>query len=162
MTLTFNNTLLAYLLSLRDYSQSLTPEEKKNFQEFAKQFRTYTDRLEYSEIETFLRDSLIEKIAGNTQLNQLFKTYQNKLANSEEIPSEILPKLENLIQLETSLQNNFIRIRKGEIPDLEDDTTPEGQELILHNAVILISESQQPENIPEQLSWIDKLKQWLN
>ena len=161
MTPTLNHTLLAYILSLRDYSQTLTIKEQENFQEFAKQFRTYTDRLEDSEIETFLSESLEVNIAENSQLNHLFKTYKNKLDNLEEIPLELLPKIENLNQLETRFSNNSFAISKGEIPDIEDDTTPEGQELILHNSVIIILESNEPEKVTDDLKWIDKLKQWL-
>ena len=162
MTLTFHNTLLAYLLSLRDYSQSLTPQDKENFKEFANEFRTREDTVKYSEVKNFLTESLIEKIAKNYQLNKLFQTYKDKLDNSGEIPSELLPKLENLIQLETIVQKNFVRIKRGGIFNIEDDTTPEGQELILHNYVLLILESEETENITDNLTWIDQLKKWLS
>ncbi len=153
---TFNHTLLAYLLSLRDYSQSLTSKDKQNLDKFAKEFRLYPD-----DIESHIEPLLMEKIAENTQLNQLFQTYKNKLDNSGEIPSDFLPKLGNLLELETSFKNNFVRISKGDIPDIEDDTTPKGQELILHNSVILISESEEPEKVTDNLTWIDELKKWL-
>ena len=152
---TFNHTLLAYLLSLRDYGQSLTPQDKQNLHTFAKEFRLYPDEIEY--VERFL----VKKIAENPQLNQLFQSYQNKLDHSDDIPPKLLPKLENLNQLAINLQNNSCGIAKGEIPLVENDTIPEGQELILHNSVILISESEEPNKLTDKLTWIDKVKQWL-
>lgn len=156
---TFNHTLLAYLLSLKDYGQFLTSKDKQNLHTFANEFSLYPDDIEY--VERFL----VEKIAENPQLNQLFQNYQNKLDNSDDIPRNLLPKLENLSHLIKTLQKKSVAIPKGEIPDVEDDATPEGQERIIHNSVIviseLISESDEPKKVTDKLTWIDKMKQWL-
>ncbi|HAC66106.1 MAG TPA: hypothetical protein DCF68_21875 [Cyanothece sp. UBA12306] len=157
MTVTSKYILLAYLLSLRDYSESLTPKDKENLNEFAKEFRAYPQEWE-SHVEPFL----MAKIAENPQLNQLFTTYKDKLNQSDKIPLDLLPNLDSFYQLEKTLNSNPLQQARSEIPNLPDDTTPEGQAELLNNFAILISESEQPENTANQLTWLDKLKQWLS
>lgn len=157
MSVTINHTLLAYLLALKDQSVALSTSDKENLQEFAKEFRSsHPDELE-SDIEPLLK----ETIAENGQLNQLFQTYHQKLSLLTEIPPNLLPNFDSLNQLEQQLNNQSSQLAKSDIPDIPDDTTPEGQAAILNNSVILISESEEPEKSTEQLQWIDKLKQWL-
>lgn len=159
---TFNRTFLAYFLSLRDYSHSLTSQDRENFLKFAEQCDIYRKQLESSQIQTVLIELLKEKISENSELNQLFQTYETKLNQSGEIPSDLLPKLNNFYELEKSLKSESDKDSKSKIPNLPDDTTPEGQAEILNNFAIIISKSEEPENVTNTLTWIDKLKQWLN
>lgn len=154
MTITVSHTLLAYLLALKDYSASLSPKDRENLQAFSREFRLYPNELE-NYIEPLLRD----KIAENDQLNQLFQTYQKKLSQHTDIPSNLLPDSANFNQLKQPLNSDLMS--KSSIPNIPDDTTPEGQAEILNNSVILISQSEQPEKSANQLDWVNKLKQWL-
>ena len=74
----------------------------------------------------------------------------------------MLPKLNNFYELEKSLKSESNKKSKTKLTNIPDDTTPEGQAKILNNFAIIISKSEEPENVTNTLTWIDKLKQWLN
>ncbi|MGK7957224.1 MAG: hypothetical protein AB4063_18545 [Crocosphaera sp.] len=153
---TFDHTLLAYLLSLRDYAQSLTSKDKQNLDKFAKEFRLYPD-----DIENHIEPFLVAKIAENPQLKQLFTTYQNKLDSSGDIPFKLLPKLDNLIQLINRLNSKLSILPRCKIPYPLPVPTPIDQHIILENMAIVISESPEPEETSDGLQWMEPLKQWL-
>lgn len=144
-----NNTILAYLLALGDFSETLSDHEKDSLKTVAKDL-TIQPKAWVSHIEP----SLIKTIKGNSQLHQSYQLYKEKLDRLGEIPLYLLPKAAEINQLIT---NNSSLISKG----FKSTETASGYDQQLNNVVILVNQADKPEEAVKQLSFLDKVKQLL-
>lgn len=144
-----NHTILAYLLALQDFSDTLSTEEKDSFKTVAKELNTQPIAWA-SYIEPFL----IKTIQGNSQLHQSYQLYKEKLDRLGEIPLDLLPKAAEINQLITE-KSSFVN--RG----FKSTETAVGYEQQLNNVVIVVNQADKPEEAVKQLGFLDKVKQLL-
>ena len=144
-----NHTILAYLLALQDFSDTLSAQEKESLKTVAKDL-TIQPKAWKSHIEP----SLIQTIQGNFQLHQSYQLYKEKLDRLGEISLDLLPKAEEINQLITDI-SPFLE--KGFISNL----SASGYEQQLNNVVIVVNQTDKPEETVKQLGFLDKVKQLL-
>lgn len=144
-----NKTLLAFLLALTDLDTPLSQAEKKILAEIG-------DQIDVQPLawESYTQPHLLKMITANPQLNQLYKTYQNQLNNTGNIPQELLPTAAEIQQLSTT---NSVVGMKG----FKSNSSPTGYEQQINNVVIVTSRSEQPEAVAKKLPW-EKIKHFLN
>jgi hypothetical protein len=148
MDVTNSNTIIAYLLALRDFSGSLSDREKKSLKTIAKDLDIQPKAWK-SNIET----DLIQTIAGNPQLNQYYQSYKEKIDRLGSTPIDLLPNWTELDSVK--LTENSV-VTKG-FPGTE----PVGYEQQLNNVVIVINQTDKPEETVKQLGFLDQVKQLL-
>lgn len=86
MNVPINKTLLALSLALKDLEAPLSENEQQTFRDAANQLQLDSDHWEDYEPD------LLQVIAANPNLNQLYQTAKSQLdALSSEIPSNLLP-----------------------------------------------------------------------
>jgi hypothetical protein len=145
-----HNTIIAFLLAFQDLNTSLSTQEKQNFKEVAKQLDTQPKAW-----ETHIKKRLLEIISANPELNQAYQFYQAQLQNIEEIPDNLLPtesEIENLTSPEKAV------VTRGFKPKSE----AAGYETQLNNVVVIIGNSEQPEETVKKSTSLEKLKQFLS
>jgi len=150
MTTKTDKTIIAFLLAFQDLTNSLSPQEKQNLQEVGKQLETQSKAL-----ETHIKGNLLEIISGNTELNQSYQFYQSQLENVEEIPKDLLPteaEISNFIPPEK------LSVTRGFKPKYEAT----GYENQLNNFVVIVGNSEKPEETVKQATFLGKLKQFLS
>jgi hypothetical protein len=145
---TNNNTIIAYLLALRDFSDSLSDREKESLKTIAKALNIQPKAWK-SDIEP----DLIQTIAGNPQLNQYYQSYKEKLNRLGSIPIDLLP---DSTELDRFKPNGFSFATKGFF-----GTEPVGYEQQLNNVVIVVNQTDKPEETVKQLGFLDKVRQLL-
>jgi hypothetical protein len=150
MTTKVNHTILAYLLALQDLPNALNEGEQSSLKEVAKQLRTQPEAW-----NDYIEPSLVAIIQGNSLLNQSYQQYKNKLDNFGEIPSELLPTTDEINQL-VKTQATFVN--RG----FMDDHSASGYEQQLNNVVIIVNQTEKPEEAIKQLGFLEKVKQLLN
>jgi len=150
MEVTISHTIVAYLLALRDFSDTLSDQEKESLKKVAKDLD-----IQPKAWESHIEPSLIDIIQGNTQLHQSYQLYKEKLDQLVGgIPLDLLPKAGEINQLITN-QSSFLT--KGFHPTSEAT----GYEQQLNNVVIVVNQTDKPEEAVKQLGFLDKLKQLL-
>ena len=149
MEVTFSNTILAYLLALRDFADTLSDQEKESLKKVAKDLN-----IQPKAWKSHIEPSLIQAIQGNPQLHQSYQLYKEKLDRVEEIPFDLLPKAG---EIERLFPNQSSFIIKGFIPD----SSASGYEQQLNNVVIVVNHADKPEEAVKQLNFLDRLKQLL-
>lgn len=151
MEATINHTILAYLLALRDFSDTLSEQEKASFKKVAKDLN-----LQPKAWKSHIEPRLLETIQGNSQLHQSYQLYKEKLTQLGEIPLDLLPKAGEINQL---INNQSTLASKGFGFDL--DSSASGYEQQLNNVVIVVNQADKPEETVKQLGFLDKVKQLL-
>jgi hypothetical protein len=143
-------TIIAFLLAFQDLNTSLSTQDKQNFKEVAKQLETQPKAW-----ETHIKERLLKIISANPELNQSYQFYQSQLQNLEEIPDNLLPT-ESEIKNLTSPKK--VVVTRGFKPKSEAT----GYETQLNNVVVIIGNSEQPEETIKKATSLDKLKQFLS
>ncbi|MBD2680957.1 MULTISPECIES: hypothetical protein [Nostoc] len=149
MTTKTDKTIIAFLLALQDLNTSLSAQEKQNLQEVAKQLDTQPRAW-----ESHIEESLLEIIFANGELNKFYKYYQSQLKNVEKIPHDLLP---NEAEISSLITRDKLGIAKGFKPNSEAT----GYERQLNNVVVIIGNSEKPEETVKQAIFLGKLKQYL-
>ena len=149
METTTTHTILAYLLALRDFSDTLSDQEKESLKKVAKDLN-----IQPKAWKSHIEPSLIQTIQGNPQLYQSYQFYEVKLKQLGEITLDLLPKTEEINQLIT---NQSSLVSKGFQPT-EAASEYEQQ---LNNVVIVVNQADKPEETVKKLSFLDKVKQVL-
>ncbi|MBD2441573.1 hypothetical protein [Nostoc sp. FACHB-110] len=149
MTTNTDNTIIAFLLALQDLNTSLSTQEKQNLQEVAKQLDTQPKAW-----ETHIKELLLEIISANPKLNQAYQIYQSQLDNVTEIPPNLLPTEAEITSLTPPEK---VAITRG----YKQKSEPTGYESQLNNVVIIIGNSQKPEEIVKKATFLEKIKQHL-
>lgn len=150
MEVTNSNTILAYLLALRDFSDVLSDSEKEKLQTVAKdlniQPKAWTSHLEAD---------LIQTIQGNSQLFQFYQLYKEQLDRAGKIPLDLLLTTE--INDRPSGDSSPL-IAKGLIPE----SAATGYEQQLNNVVIVVNQADRPEQKIQEYTFLDRVKEFLN
>lgn len=149
MTTNTNNTIIAFLLALQDLDTSLSAQEKLNLQEVAKQIDTQPKAW-----EPHIKERLLKLISANSELNQSYKFYQSQLENIKGIPEDLLPSKAEISSL---INREKFVITRGFKPESEAT----GYESQLNNVVVIIGNSEKPEETVKQATFLGKLKQFL-
>lgn len=149
MTTNTDNTIIAFLLAFQDLNTSLSAQEKQNLQEVAKQLDTQPKAW-----EPHIKERLLEIIVANFQLNQFYNFYQSQLKNVEKIPDNLLP---NEAEISSLINGEQVAIAKGFKPNFEAT----GYERQLNNVVVIIGNSEKPEETVKQATFLGELKQYL-
>jgi hypothetical protein len=149
MEATISHTILAYLLALRDLSDTLSDQEKERLKKVAQEL-DFQPKAWKSHIEP----SLIQTIQGNTQLNKSYQLYKEKLDRLGEIPLDLLPKTSEINQLITKESSLVSR-------GFKSTEIAAGYEQQLNNVVIVVNQTNKPEEAVKQLGFLDKVKQLL-
>lgn len=153
MARTNSNTVLAYLLALQDFSETsdvLSDPEKENLKKVAKDLS-----IQRNILKSNIEPSLIKNIESNPRLHQSFQYYKEQLNKLEQIPDELLPQYAEVNSLVTN-QSKFAT--KG----FDDNSLPTGVDQQIENALIVVGQSETPEETVKKLSSIGKLKQFLS
>jgi hypothetical protein len=150
MAETISNTILAYLLALQDFSDSLSDADKEGLKKVAKQLKTQPKAW-----ESHIEPALILAIQCNPQLDRSYQSYKQKLDRLGEIPLDLLPKPGEVNLL---LTNPSTLTVKGIVPDSD----AVGYEQQFNNVVIVINQSDRPEEVVKQLDFLDRVKQFVN
>jgi hypothetical protein len=148
MEVTISHTILAYLLALRDFPDSLNDHEKESLKKVAKDLN-----LNQRAWKSDLEPDLIQIIEGNSQLDRSYQLYKEKLDRLGEIPLDLLPKLGEVLAT-----NPSGLIEKGPVPGSDAS----GYEQQLNNVVIVVNQAERPEEVVKQLDFLDRVKQFIN
>jgi hypothetical protein len=149
MEVTISHTILAYLLALRDFPDSLNDHEKENLKKVAKDLN-----LNQRAWKSDLEPDLIQIVQGNSQLDRSYQLYKEKLDRLGEIPMNLLPNPDEIDLLRTD--SSFL-VTKG----FRSKTSPSNYEEQINNVVIVVNQADKPEEIVKQLTFLDRLKQLL-
>jgi hypothetical protein len=150
MVTKLNHTILAYLLALQDLPNALNEAEQSSLKEIAKQLRTQPEAW-----DDYIEPSLVTIIQSNSLLNQSYQQYKTKLDDFGEIPPDLLPTAEEINQL---VKDEATFVSRG----FRSNLSASGYEQQLNNVVILVHQTQKPEEAVKQLGFLDKVKQLLN
>jgi hypothetical protein len=149
---TSSSKVLAYLLALQDFSETsdvLSDQEKANLKKVAKDLS-----IQRKALKSHIEPLLTQTIEINPLLHQSFQYYKGRLNELEQIPNELLPQYAEVKTLVTN-QSNFAT--KG----FDDNSLPTGVDQQIENALIVVGQSESPEQTVKKLSSIGKLKQFL-
>lgn len=138
----------SFLLALYDFNDSLTDNEQNTFKKVGKELRTQSKAW-----ENHIQPVLLTTVQNNPQLNSLYQFYREQLATVD-INSELLPKTEEIKQL---IPNNSDFQLKG----FRDNQPAKGYKQVLNNVVIVVCESDKPEESVKKISSLDKIKQFV-
>jgi hypothetical protein len=150
MATSFNHTILAYLLALKDFPDALDETERSKLKKVWKQYK-----IRPKAWDDYIEPDLIQIIQGNSLLNQFYQQYKNALDNLGEIPDDLLPTRDEINQL---TKDEATVVHKG----FKDNSPPPDVNKHIENAFIVVGQSETPEEAVKKLSSIDKLKQFLN
>jgi hypothetical protein len=150
MNVTNDNTIIAYLLALRDFSGVLSDVEKEKLKSVAKDLDIQPKAWK-SDLET----DLIQTIQGNLQLFQSYQSYKEQLDRSGAIPIDLLLTTEKNQQ--SSVEASPVTA-KGMTPV----TAATGYEQQLNNVVIVVNQADRPEQKIQEYTFLDRVKEFLN
>ncbi len=155
MATSFNHTILAYLLALKDFPNPLDETERSKLKKVWKQYK-----IQPKAWDDYIEPDLIQIIQGNSLLNQFYQQYKNALDNLGEIPDDLLPTRDEINQL---TKDEATVVHKG-LPEDDnlDALSPSGYEEQINNVVIAVNQNEKPEEAVKQLGFLDKVKQLLN
>ncbi len=148
MNVPINKTLLALSLALKDLEAPLSENEQQTFRDAANQLQLDSDHWEDYEPD------LLQVIAANPNLNQLYQTAKSQLnALSGEIPSNLLP---TQAELQQALPETPQLSTRGFAPQNNDDDSNE-----INNILINILTTSNPPETVKKLSRFEQLQQFL-
>lgn len=148
MTKSFNNTLLALSLALKDLETPLSVNEHKAFRDAAERLQLERDNWEEYEPD------LIAVIQANPKLNQLYQAAKSQLDSlNGEIPSDLLPTRQELQEVIPTPETPQLR---GFAPVGDDNDSHE-----INNLVINILATPNPPETAKKISRLEKLQQFL-
>jgi len=155
MATSFNHTILAYLLALKDFPNPLDETERSNLKKVWEEYK-----IQPKNWDDYIEPDFVKIIQGNSLLNQFYQQYKNALDNLGEIPDDLLPTQDEINQL----------VKKDKETDeetvgykgFEDNSLPPDVNKHIENAFIVFGQSETPEEAVKKLSSIGKLKQFLN
>jgi hypothetical protein len=150
MEVTNDNTIIAYLLALRDFSGILSDAEKEKLRSVAKDLDIQPKAWK-SNLET----DLIQTIQSNLQLSRSYQSYKEQLDRLGAIPIDLLLTTE---KNERSSVDTSPLIAKGMTPV----TPATGYEQQLNNVVIVVNQSDRPEQKIQEYTFLDRVKEFLN
>ncbi|MDZ4874942.1 MAG: hypothetical protein CLLPBCKN_004338 [Chroococcidiopsis cubana SAG 39.79] len=144
-----DSTVIAFLLAFQDLKTSLSKQEKQKLKEVAKQLNTQPKAW-----ENYTKKLLLEMIAANSELDRSFQYYKTRLDNIKQLPSNLLPN-----EAETNKLNALGRtaMTKGFKPKTEAS----GYESQINNVVIVVGSSEAPEETVKNISFLEKVKEFL-
>ncbi len=145
-----DRTILAYLLALKDFPHALNEAERSNLKKVWKRYE-----IQPKAWDDYIEPDFVKTIQDNPLLHQLYQQYKNKLDNLGEIPDNLLPTRDEINQL-PNLETTFVS--KG----FRSNLSASGYEQQLNNVVIVVHQTQKPEEAVKQLGFLDKVKQLLN
>ncbi|MBD2304726.1 hypothetical protein H6G17_04245 [Chroococcidiopsis sp. FACHB-1243] len=145
-----DSTVIAFLLAFQDLKTSLSAQEKQKLKEVAKQLNTQPKAW-----ENYTKKLLLEMIAANSELDRSFQYYKTRLENIKQLPSNLLPN-----EAETNKLNALGRtaMTKGFKPKTEAS----GYESQINNVVIVVGSSEAPEETVKNISFLEKVKEFLH
>jgi hypothetical protein len=147
---TNSNTILAYLLALRDFSGTLSDVERSKLKTVARDLD-----IQPKAWKTNLEQDLLETISGNPQLAQSYRSYQERLDRMGESLLDLLPETEKIEQI--SVDSSPLVV-KGIIPE----TAATGYEQQLNNVVIVVNQADRPEEKIQEYTFLDRVKELLD
>ncbi|KAB8319081.1 hypothetical protein SD81_009180 [Tolypothrix campylonemoides VB511288] len=148
MTVPINKTLLALSLALKDLEAPLSENEQQAFRDAANQLQLDSNNWEDYEPD------LLQVIAANLSLNQLYQTAKSQLdALNGEIPFNLLPTQAELQQALPEIPQLSTR---GFAPQNNDDDSNE-----INNILINILATSNPPETVKKLSRFEQLQQFL-
>lgn len=150
MEVTISHTILAYLLALRDFSDVLSSLEQESLKTVAKDLS-----IQPKAWKSHIEPALLQTIQGNSQLNQSYQFYKEKLDRLGEIPLNLLPQAAEIDRLITDSSAFMVRGFQG-------TEAASGYEQQLNNVVIVVNQANNPAETVKQLSFLDQVKQFLS
>lgn len=151
MTTAVPNTLLALLLALKNLDKPLSEDERKGLANVGQQLRLDPNDWD------FIKDDLMSIINANDTLNQLYQQAKAKLdAVNHPISSDLLPTDE---ELENALPpgSDSGKYNKAYFEGKSDEQSNE-----ILNLTTKIFSTQKPEETTKNLSFLERLWQFLN
>jgi isopenicillin N synthase-like dioxygenase len=150
MQVKFDSTIMAFLLAFQDLNTSLNQQEKQNLQEVAKQLDAQPKAW-----KSHIEQRLLGLIAANSELNQSYQFYKSQLDSVQEIPHDLLPNVAEINRLNVLESPAITRGFKpsSEAADYESQ---------LNNFVVIVGNSQEPEDTVKQVKFLEKWKQFLS
>jgi hypothetical protein len=150
VNVTNSNTILAYLLALRDFSDVLSDVEKEKLKTVARDLD-----IQPKAWKSDLESALIQIVSGNDRLSQSYQSYKEKLDRSGAIPGDLLSEMEKIDR--ASLESSPL-IVKGIVPE----SAATGYEQQLNNVVIVVNQADRPEEKIQQYTFLDRVKEFLD
>ncbi len=145
---TSSSNILSFLLSLNDFSDSLTVPEQNALKEVGKQLKTQPKAW-----ERHLQPLLLKTIQSNPKLNSSYKFYQEQLTRLD-IPLDLLPKYQEIYQLTPTASDVEIR-------GFPDDEPAIGYQQQLNNITIVVCESDESEKAVKEIGSLSRLKRFI-
>lgn len=144
-----DSTVMAFLLAFQDLKTSLSEQERQKLREVAKQLDTQPKAW-----ENYTKKLLLEIITANSELDRSFQYYKTRLENIKKFPSDLLPT-----ETETNKLNTLDEtiMTKGFKPKTE----ARGYESQINNVVIVVGSSEAPEETVKNISFLEKVKEFL-
>jgi hypothetical protein len=157
MTISFNHTILAYLLALKDFSDALDETERSKLKDAWEQYKDVSKqyKIQPKAWDDYIEPDIVKIVQGNSLLNQFYQQYKDALDTIGEIPDDLLPTRDEINQL---TKDEATVVYKG----FEDNSPPPDVNKHIENAFIVVGQSETPEETVKKLSSIGKLKQFLN
>ncbi|OZH52285.1 hypothetical protein AFK68_25345 [Hydrocoleum sp. CS-953] len=149
MNTTIDNTILAFLLALKNLKNSLSEDEREELAEVGQQLQLNPNDWD------FIEDDLMAIIQANDALSQLYQQAKVKLdALDSPLPSDLLPtsaELENVLPPESE---------GGRRAYFEGEPDEKSNEI--DNTVVVILTNPEPTKTTKKLTSLEKLWQFLN
>lgn len=145
-----DTTIIAFLLAFQDLNTALSTQEKQILQELAKQLDTQPKAW-----DIYIKKRLLELVSANSELNESYKFYQSQLENLAEIPHNLLPNEAEISGLNSA---NKVLETKGFKP--KSEATDYASQL--NNVVVIVGTSEEPEATVKQVTFLEKLKEYLS
>ncbi len=147
-----NTTTLAFLLALQELDKPLTEEEKDTLAEIGDQLDVQPKAW-----DSFTEPLLLKMIGDNESLNQRYQAYKSKLDSLGTLDKILTKLLSTVTEIEQIRSGEALAVTRGFKP--QSEATGYNQQI--NNAVIVVSRSEQPEEMAKKLSFTEKLKQRL-
>jgi hypothetical protein len=144
------NTILAYLLALRDFSGDLSDAEKSSLKVVARDLE-----LQPIAWNRHIKPALMQTIAGNSQLNTAYQSYKEKLDQAGAMPAHVWTAATESDRPKT--QESTL-VEKGFIPE----APAAGYEQQLNNVVIAVNLDDKPEEAVKQIDLLDRVQHFLD
>lgn len=141
---------MAFLLAFQGLNASLSEQDKQNLKEVAKQLYTQPQAW-----KSHIEKRLLEIINDNCELNQFYQFYKTQLDKIEEIPNNLLP---TEADINTLIGFDEASILKGFKPK----SKPGDYAVQINNIAVIVCGSDQPERTVEQVTFLNKWKQFLS
>lgn len=151
MDVPVNNSLLALLLALKDLDTPLSEDEKAGLADVADQLYLAPDAWEEA-----IEPSLMQAIASNSTLQQLYQTAKSQLdALDGNIPLDLLPTRSELEKAVPAAEEVATRGFVPEVDSAEFNTHE------INNMVISILGTPNPAETTKKLGAFDRVKKFL-